>query len=1127
MCNKTIAHFVLLGALITPDAIEAAPTCQKPIAKVASAQGKVDVQAYGAPDWQSIHKEDPLCPGDTLRTSRWSRAILTLNSGVVLTLDQSTTMTFSAPASQENVSSWFIHLLEGTIFSRSRQPQRLNINTPFINAVHEGTEFMVTVFGQKTEISVFDGQVSGENSAGKIQVNKGFKGIAEANRPPRVQALKITPEDAVQWMLYYPPIIGDSHSRTSTPDNQLNPALAAYRQGDSHQALAKLEELPVSQQDSRYLTLKAGLLLTVGRVDEAQPLIQQAQRIEPSNSDAFALQAIIAVAKNQQQAALDLANKSVTANPQSSVALIARSYAYQAQFNIDEALKATQEAIRLAPDNALAWARLSELQLSQGDHDAALVSAQKAQALNPKVARTQTILGFADLAQIDIEAAKQAFEQALVIDSSDPLARLGLGLAKIRKGDLEEGKSELETAVNLDPNNAVIRSYLGKAYYELRNKDYAGTEFKIAKEMDSKDPTPWFYDAILKLTTNRPVESLHSMQKAKELNDNRAVYRSSLLLDKDLAARSAAQGRIYNELGFQRLGLVEGWKSVNIDSGNYSAHRLLADNYSNLPRYGIAKASELLQSQLLQPINMTPIQPHLAENNLLLLNGLGPATQSFNEFNPLFERNNFALQTSGIYGSNGTLGDEVVQSGIWDKFSYSLGQFHYESNGFRENNGIETNLYNGFAQLALSADTSLQFEYRDNETKSGDLALNFDPNDFKKNFITKTQTKTARAGLHHKFDIKSDLIMSLIHQSRSINTLEITEDPPIKVEDETRIPTESLHFESQYLRRFQYANLILGFGYLNQDESLVDKFKLTVDGENIPQDPPTPLNRSADYINTYLYSNIDFSKNLTATLGVSFDSLDSKSLGNINKINPKLGLIWKILPSTTFRAAYFETMKRPLISDQSLEPTQVAGFNQFFDDVTAAFTSRYGVAIDHKISENLYGGIEATWRDVGILPDKDLSRKNQSEQQHKAYLYWAPHENFAVNLEYNFESIDRELLDSDVIRTNEIITHRVPIGFSYFHSNGLFSKLTVNYVSQKVQKLTTNIINNNDTFWTMDAELGYRLPKRWGIVKFGVKNVLNEKFNYEQFQFQTGSGLQTPPLFQPGRFIFTQITLSF
>ncbi len=64
-------------------------------------------------------------------------------------------------------------------------------------------------------------------------------------------------------------------------------------------------------------------------------------------------------------------------------------------------------------------------------------------------------------------------------------------------------------------------------------------------------PRHSFYDAIAKQTTNRPVEALKDYEKAIELNDNRAVFRSKLLLDADLAARSAAIARIYNNLGFR------------------------------------------------------------------------------------------------------------------------------------------------------------------------------------------------------------------------------------------------------------------------------------------------------------------------------------------------------------------------------------------------------------------------------------------------------------------------------------------------------------------------------------------------------------------------------------------------
>ena len=184
------------------------------------------------------------------------------------------------------------------------------------------------------------------------------------------------------------------------------------------------------------------------------------------------------------------------------------------------------------------------------------------------------------------------------------------------------------------------------------------------------------------------------MQKAIELNDNRAVYRSRLLLDEDLAARSASLGCIYNDLSFQEQALRQGWKSLEADPANYSAHRLLADMYASRPRHEIARVSELLQSQLLQPLNVTPVQPQLAESNLLILEGAGPGSLGFNEFNPLFMRDRDTVQASAVLGENKTVGGDATVAGFHQWFSYSVGAFRYETDGFRENNDLTQDIYN-------------------------------------------------------------------------------------------------------------------------------------------------------------------------------------------------------------------------------------------------------------------------------------------------------------------------------------------------------------------------------------------------------------------------------------------------
>src|SRR6185295_1735850 len=118
----------------------------------------------------------------------------------------------------------------------------------------------------------------------------------------------------------------------------------------------------------------------------------------------------------------------------------------------------------------------------------------------------------------------------------------------------------------------------------------------------------------------------------------------------------------------------------------FSAHRFLADSYAALPRHEIARVSSLLQSQLLQPINITPIQPRLAESNLFLIGAGGPGALSFNEFNPIFNRDGVAIQVSGLVGENSTYAGEGVIAGIYKNASFSLSGFHFTTDGFRSNN---------------------------------------------------------------------------------------------------------------------------------------------------------------------------------------------------------------------------------------------------------------------------------------------------------------------------------------------------------------------------------------------------------------------------------------------------------
>ncbi|OEU51552.1 MAG: hypothetical protein BA861_10360, partial [Desulfobacterales bacterium S3730MH5] len=851
----TLLIFINISAGLLSHSVRAEEPYEEWICKVVSVQGSVHAKKKGETQWMPVRLNDTYYPGDVIRTQERSRTAVVLPNEATLRIDQKTTIIFSGLEKDETC---LLDLLTGAADFFSRFPRGLKVITPFVNAAVEGTEFFIRVEGDQTLLSIFEGRVGATNEAGSLVLSRGESAVAQAGQTP-VPRVVVNPRDAVQWTLYYPPVLdyrpADFDSEAGWQSN-VRRSIEFYRAGDLTRAFSSLEGVHEDIQDPRFFTYRAGLLLTVGCVDEAGVDIERALDLDPSDSQAFALQSIIAVVQNKRDRALDLARKAVELAPKSSEARVALSYAQQANFDLRCALASLEEAVELEPENALAWSRLSELWLSFGYLDKAVDAARKAVALNPDLARTQTVLGFSYLDQIRTRDAKEAFGKAIKLDQAAPLPRLGLGLAKIREGDLKAGRSEIEIAASLDPNNSLIRSYLGKAYYEEKRNKLARDQFAIAKELDPQDPTPWLYDAILEQSVNRPVEALEDLQKSIELNDNRAVYRSRLLLDEDLATRSANLGRIYNNLGFQQLALVEGWNSLNADPANYSAHRFLADSYAALPRHEIARVSELLQSQLLQPININPVQPQLAETNLYILEGTGPSEAAFNEFNPLFTRNRVALQADGIVGGNDTVGDDLVISGVQNKISYSIGQFYYRTDGFRENNDQKQNIYNLFAQVSLTPETSVQAEYRHVDIETGDPILKFDLDDYNPDLKQEEKKYSTRLGFHHAFTPHSDLIASAIFSNMDADAEGV-------YGMDIALDSKSYMAEIRHIFRSNRFHVSSGIGHFDapQDETIYDFIFSTI----------TPNEYDIHHTNFYVYSLIDYPKTVTWTIGGSVD----------------------------------------------------------------------------------------------------------------------------------------------------------------------------------------------------------------------------------------------------------------
>ncbi len=1112
MPKKVLLHKLLIqiivGLFFLPHLTFAADrNCPKGgMARGVSIEGGVEVLRQNEIDWKMVTLEDQFCPEDQIRTSKESRALLLFpHNDTTLRLNQTSTIQLSSVDS-ENKTLLTFKAGSGLFFIRSTD--RLIIRTPFANSSTQGTELLVEVDAVKetSTFTVLKGELIAENEAGTLPVTSGQSAVvSKATEPPALR-LSVNPKDSIKWTLYYPSVIPARSERfAELSDTYWTSQLLSV--GRVEEAMLRMEET----ESRRPMKLTAE-----SRAEDSKMKAGDAARLRTEMSDLLSLQSIVALVQDDKEKAAQLAMAASQGDPASVSAKIALSYAYQADFDLKKGLAVLEEAVQLDPNNTLALSRLAEIQMALGALDKAVDTAKIAVAKNPNEARAETVLGFATLAKMKTEEAKRAFQKAIFLSQADPLPRLGMGLAMIREGNLAEGREQIEIAASLDPEDSLIRSYLGKSYYEENRNLLAEAQLNLAKTLDPNDPTPWLYDALRKQTENRPVEALHDLKKSMERNNNRAVYRSRLLLDEDLATRGTSLSRVYRDLGFEQIALVEGWKSIDIDPASYSAHRLLADSYAALPNSEIARGSSLLVAQLLQPINSTPVQPQLGEKTFLG----GAANLSFGEFDRLFIEDGVRLLVSGVtdIGSkNDLLGEELILSGLKGRYSYSLAQLHHKTDGFRENNDQEQTLYNGFFQMALTHKTSIQAEVRSERTETGDVTRNFDPTNFSTTSRRNINAETYRVGFHHTLTPYSDIIASFFYNDRKEA---ITDTFTVGENSDNRFIGEI-----QQLFRNNRFNLIVGGEYSNGRETL----NLTVDltSFGIPIETFPPDKSETRHINVYAYSYIHLPSNITMSIGGSGNFFEGLPLDR-NQFNPKWGVTWNPIPSTTLRMAGFRVLKKSIISKQTIEPTHVAGFQQFFDDLDSTDSTRYGIAVDQRFSTNLFGGLELSMRHLDVpfinTGTNQAGESSVDEQMNMAYLYFIPYRWVSASAEYQMGRTDTEertgLFSSPTLKTS-----RIPLGINLFHSSGLFIKLKETYLDQ--EGLSNSILSpldfqfGEDQFWIFNATIGYRFPKRNGIFTIEAKNLGNKAFKFQETLLVNNDSIP------PNRIISAKLTLSF
>ena len=1140
--THTLKKITSLGLLLFCSAVAFAQDPKDTASRLLSAEGKVEVARAGQAAWSAGVPNQTLQFGDRIRTGVRSRATFRLSDLSVVVVKELATVEVR-PAQTPGANSGFEQKSGSSYFFNRERPGTVEFRTPQASGAIRGTEFHLTVAENgRTELALFDGAVELTNDLGGVSLASGEQAVVDPGQPPRKTAM-LEARSIIQWMLYYPAILDvDELGLSDGERNALSGSLAAYRVGD---LLAAQEKYPDNRQpasDAEKL-YRAATLLAVGQVGQATQLVQNI-----SSPLAGALRQMV---------------ETVLGRPHSrgnSLALagewMAESYALQAQSKLDAALDAARQAAAKSPQFGFAWARVAELEFSFGHAEAAKAALGKALALAPRNAQAHALNGFAYAAKGNFSAAEKSFNDAIALDPALGNGWLGRGLVRIRQGRGTEGRQDLQVAAAREPQRSLLRSYLGKAWSQTRDVQRAEKELGLAKKFDPRDPTPWLYAAILDEQQNRVNDAVSDLEKSQELNDNRSVFRSRLLLDQDKAVRGANLARLYQDVGMLDWSLREASRAVSYDYGNFSAHQFLANSYDALRdpkagnlRYEAPAVSEYFLASLLSPVGATPLSQAVSQQ----------------EYTRLFERNHAGVASSTEYFSSGDWVQQGSVYGNYGSMDFSLDSSYVTQQGQRKNNDLERMDFAGKFRQQLTPQDTLYFEVQRTELEAGDVLQHYRQTDADRYIrVHEIQEPNVFIGYHHEWSpgnhtlaLVSRVDDSFKDRYRALG-IEVFRDAEGKLLYAPELRRFGVRYQSdvvaysaelQQILKLDQHTFVFGGRFQTAASDAKDHtvFRGHFPGADVY---PTTNHLSDGTIHRtslYLYDQWELLPSVHLSGGVTSDRLsypDKQDLAPVSdgksdreQLSPKAGFIWTPWADTALRGAYTRSLGGVFFDNSlRLEPTEVAGFNQTFrslapesvaGNVPGTRFETFGLALEQKFPTRTYLTFAAeeleseARQNVGAYArdsDTVLARVTSTpakvqyrESSLSVSLNQLVAENWSfgvryklteANFKYRYAEVPLRFSSTtifDIATDSTALLHQVQTYAAFNHSCGFFSEFTTVWTAQNNHGDIAS--QQGDDFWQLNIFAGYRFWQRHAEVRLGVLNLTDRDYQLSPVSF--------------------------
>jgi Flp pilus assembly protein TadD len=580
-----------------------------PVARNAPAAGSViarktgeEVRFIDVSNWRGVDIHQDLLAGDELRTNALGSLAVLFADNTQVRLGRNTTLVVK----EINPGADSLFSLEsGSIWARAeRGGEGLVIETPAAAAAIRGTDWTMTVVGDRTSLTVLEGKVELSNQFGSVTVVPGEAASAAIGRAP-TKTVIVAPDDREQMLFYL-----------SLRDSFLILPASPLSSREMREERARIAEIPeAARTGEQWLTLAEVVLSYDGRAAAKKAADQaRAFRLAPIQRARLDLvDAMIAASEKRYADAIPLFSRAAprlsgsrkamadyggyfsralvdpnrieqppggeASGPAGAIAaawtagflqdipaaikIVRRAEqrypndptlpAIRAQLAIladdrPQAEEAIARSLKLDPDDPTALeARARYRVVVQSDLEGALADATRASELMPGSTSVWNLLGLVLSAREADREAEAAFLKGVELDPQDPLARANLALLYLDQGRVAEAKAEIDTAMAEDPSFDIGLVARGRYYIETNEMDKAVQDLLAASTAN-----PTYAQVLLLLAAayyekgdKEPAEQ--ALENANRLDPNDPVTASAEVAiasneyDSDRAIRAAQE----------------------------------------------------------------------------------------------------------------------------------------------------------------------------------------------------------------------------------------------------------------------------------------------------------------------------------------------------------------------------------------------------------------------------------------------------------------------------------------------------------------------------------------------------------------------------------------------------------